>query len=197
MTRAIVPGATDSNYTYDPLGAAASPRRSRPLPRRCGAAPPGTPSPGPRRRPPPLTYLHAGSSEIAEYDGGGDARQKVRSRTVRRRVHRDGDFWRNEDVCPHQPPGQRHRHGRHQRSPRRRPLHLRRLRKLLHVRRRILHDARGDDRAPSASTGQRYDPETNLYYYKARYYCVGIGRFCETDPVGYGPDVNCVYGVRE
>jgi RHS repeat-associated protein len=43
---------------------------------------------------------------------------------------------------------------------------------------------------PFRFTGQRFDGETGLYYYRARYYCVGIGRFCETDPVGYGPDVN-------
>ncbi len=48
----------------------------------------------------------------------------------------------------------------------------------------------GSTGVPFRFTGQRYDAETNLYYYKARYYCVGIGRFCETDPAGYAPDVN-------
>jgi RHS repeat-associated protein len=43
---------------------------------------------------------------------------------------------------------------------------------------------------PFRYTGQRYDAETGLYYYRARMYCVSIGRFCETDPAGYGPDVN-------
>jgi len=43
---------------------------------------------------------------------------------------------------------------------------------------------------PFRYTGQRFDTESGLYYYRARYYCVSIGRFCETDPVGYGPDVN-------
>jgi RHS repeat-associated protein len=34
-------------------------------------------------------------------------------------------------------------------------------------------------------TGQRLDPETGLYYYRARYYQPGIGQFLQTDPVGY------------
>jgi RHS repeat-associated protein len=34
-------------------------------------------------------------------------------------------------------------------------------------------------------TGQRLDPETGLYYYKARYYSPVIGRFLQTDPIGY------------
>ncbi len=43
---------------------------------------------------------------------------------------------------------------------------------------------------PFRFTGQRYDAETGLYYYRARYYAPGIGRFIETDPAGYGPDIN-------
>ena len=40
-------------------------------------------------------------------------------------------------------------------------------------------------------TGQRYDAETGLYYYKARYYLPAIGRFLQTDPIGYaGGDLN-------
>ncbi len=34
-------------------------------------------------------------------------------------------------------------------------------------------------------TGQRYDAETGLYYYKARYYSPSIGRFLQVDPIGY------------
>jgi RHS repeat-associated protein len=34
-------------------------------------------------------------------------------------------------------------------------------------------------------TGQRLDPETGLYYYKARYYSPTIGRFLQPDPIGY------------
>jgi RHS repeat-associated protein len=42
-------------------------------------------------------------------------------------------------------------------------------------------------------TGQRYDSETGLFYYKARYYNPAIGRFLQTDPVGYAQGMN-MYG---
>jgi RHS repeat-associated protein len=34
--------------------------------------------------------------------------------------------------------------------------------------------------------GYRYDPETGLYYVKARYYNPTLGRFLQTDPIGTG-----------
>ncbi len=43
---------------------------------------------------------------------------------------------------------------------------------------------------PYRFTGRRYDPETGLYYYRARYYDPTIGRFLQTDPVGYGDDLD-------
>lgn len=39
-------------------------------------------------------------------------------------------------------------------------------------------------------TGQRYDSETGLYYYKRRYYAPALGRFLQPDPVGYTEDYN-------
>jgi RHS repeat-associated protein len=33
-------------------------------------------------------------------------------------------------------------------------------------------------------TGQEYDAETDLYYYGARYYDAGVGRFTTQDPLG-------------
>ena len=33
-------------------------------------------------------------------------------------------------------------------------------------------------------------PEAQIYYYKARVYDPGLGRFLQTDPVGYASDVN-------
>jgi RHS repeat-associated protein len=39
-------------------------------------------------------------------------------------------------------------------------------------------------------TGREYDKETGLYYYRARYYNPQIGRFLQTDPVGYAPGMN-------
>jgi RHS repeat-associated protein len=45
----------------------------------------------------------------------------------------------------------------------------------------------GEGMPPSGTTfgftGQRYDSDTGLYYYKRRYYSVAIGRFLQPDPV--------------
>ncbi len=35
----------------------------------------------------------------------------------------------------------------------------------------------------SAFTGREWDPETGLYYYRARYYDPKIGRFISEDPL--------------
>ena len=43
---------------------------------------------------------------------------------------------------------------------------------------------------PYMFTGRRFDFETGLYYYRARYYNPYIGRFLQTDPVGYGDGMN-------
>jgi RHS repeat-associated protein len=43
---------------------------------------------------------------------------------------------------------------------------------------------------PFMFTGRRFDFETGLYYYRARYYNPYIGRFLQTDPVGYGNGIN-------
>ncbi len=39
-------------------------------------------------------------------------------------------------------------------------------------------------------TGRRFDLETGLYYYRARYYNPYIGRFLQTDPIGYSDSIN-------
>ena len=39
-------------------------------------------------------------------------------------------------------------------------------------------------------TGQRYDSETGLYYYKNRHYSPSIGRFLQPDPLGYVDGLN-------
>lgn len=39
-------------------------------------------------------------------------------------------------------------------------------------------------------TGQRYDQETGLYYYKNRYYSPVLGRFLQPDPIGYDSNLN-------
>ena len=43
---------------------------------------------------------------------------------------------------------------------------------------------------PYMFTGRRFDLETGLYYYRARYYNPHIGRFMQTDPVGYADGIN-------
>ena len=39
-------------------------------------------------------------------------------------------------------------------------------------------------------TGQQYVPELGLYYYKARLYSFRLGRFMQTDPIGYANGIN-------
>ena len=39
-------------------------------------------------------------------------------------------------------------------------------------------------------TGREYDPETGLYYYRARYYDSTLGRFLQKDPIGITGGVN-------
>jgi len=43
---------------------------------------------------------------------------------------------------------------------------------------------------PYMFIGRRFDIETGLYYYRARYYNPHIGRFMQTDPIGCGDGIN-------
>ena len=49
---------------------------------------------------------------------------------------------------------------------------------------------------PFKYTGRRLDPETGLYYYRARYYSTRIGRFLQVDPIGTADDVNLYAYVK-
>jgi len=44
--------------------------------------------------------------------------------------------------------------------------------------------------------GRRYDSESNLYYYRARYYDPIMGRFLSTDPLGYKDSMNLYQGFN-
>jgi len=48
----------------------------------------------------------------------------------------------------------------------------------------------GADQPGYAFTGREWDPETGLYYYRARYYDPKIGRFISEDPIGFRGGVN-------
>ncbi|MFN8091781.1 MAG: RHS repeat-associated core domain-containing protein [Vicinamibacteria bacterium] len=48
----------------------------------------------------------------------------------------------------------------------------------------------GADQPGYAFTGREWDPETGLYYYRARYYDPKIGRFISEDPIRFAAGVN-------
>ena len=47
---------------------------------------------------------------------------------------------------------------------------------------------------PYAFTSRRLDPETGLYYFRARYYHTQLGRFISRDPLGYVDGMNLYAG---
>ncbi len=49
----------------------------------------------------------------------------------------------------------------------------------------------GNITSPYSFTGREYDPESGLYYYRARYYNPQTGRFISEDPIGFDSgDIN-------
>ena len=189
MTRAVVPGATDSAYAYDPLG-----RRITKSVTASSAPLWGTPNWNSftwsaATTAVSATFLHDGANEIAEYDTGGNLVRRfvpgptaddyvamVTSTGTKTFFHTDkmGSVVGMADTS-----------GALAEGP-------------------YTYDAYGNcfnsagascktlaaTTVPFRFTGQRYDAETNLYYYRARFYCVAIGRFCEPDPAGYGAGID-------
>jgi RHS repeat-associated protein len=51
----------------------------------------------------------------------------------------------------------------------------------------------GRENGIKAFTGREWDPETNLYYYRARYYDPKIGRFISEDPIGFAGGKGSLY----
>ncbi len=44
-------------------------------------------------------------------------------------------------------------------------------------------------------TGQAWLPELGMYYYKARIYSPTLGRFLQTDPIGYGDGTEAIVEI--
>ena len=56
--------------------------------------------------------------------------------------------------------------------------------------------ALGASESGYAFTGREWDPETGLYYYRARHYDPRIGRFISEDPIGFSGGINYYSYVR-
>jgi RHS repeat-associated protein len=53
-----------------------------------------------------------------------------------------------------------------------------------------LLESPGTVEQPYTYTGREYDSESGLYFYRARYYDAGMGRFLQKDPVGLRGGIN-------
>ena len=130
-----------------------------------------------------VRFLHAGDMEIAEYDNsGGLLRRYVPGGAIDVRVAWvEGSGTTNINYY-----------------------HADRLGNVValtdstgSVSERYVYDPFGNETSGASTSGQlfrytgrKYDVETGLYYYRARYYCPDCGRFLSTDPVGYDDQYN-------
>ena len=164
LTQAIVNGGGSPTVTFDYDG----------LGRRVSKSAGGTTT----------TYLLDGDEEIAEYSGPTLLRRYITGPGVDERVaHAEGSATTN--------PPKTYYHVNHQGSV------IDMTDATGNVLQEMSYDEYGNLSSGSAATGepfrftgQRYDPETGLYYYRARYYTATIGRFLQADPIGYQDDLN-------
>ena len=130
------------------------------------------------------TYLLDGDEEIGEYVGATLMRRYVVGSGIDDRVaHVEGNAVTN--------PAKTYYHVNQQGSV------LAMTDAAGNVSQRLAYDEYGQLSAQASGTGEpfqftgrRFDVETGLYYYRARYYSPQLGRFLQTDPVGYKDDFN-------
>ncbi len=134
-----------------------------------------------------VRFIHAGDMEIAEYENGSLARRYIPGHSVDQRIAK----------IENNNPNTKHFY------------HANRLGSVQamvnasgNVTDKYVYTpfgvqeiyAESDINKPSGNpfryTGRRYDVESGLYYYRARYYDSELGRFLETDPVGYADQMN-------
>jgi RHS repeat-associated protein len=130
------------------------------------------------------TYLLDGDEEIGEYSGSTLLRRYILGSSIDDRIaHAEGSAITN--------PTKTYYHVNHQGSV------IAVTDATGTVAQRVGHDEYGNGSTASGEpfgyTGRRFDPETGLYYYRARYYLPQLGRFLQVDPVGYQDNLN-VYG---
>ncbi|MEO0884286.1 MAG: RHS repeat-associated core domain-containing protein, partial [Pseudomonadota bacterium] len=128
-------------------------------------------------------FLHAGDMEIAEYEGSMLLRRYIPGGTIDARVAYIEESGGATDIFYY---------------------HADRLGNVAaltnsdgRVTDRYAYDPFGNEMAGASSsgnpfryTGRRFDDETGLYFYRARYYDTGLGRFLSTDPIGYEDQYN-------
>lgn len=153
-------------YTYDPLG------------RRAGKSGPAIA---------PEEYLSDGVEEIADYDGAGPLGGNI----LRRYVHGPGV---DEPVVMYSynlagaVTGQQYYHADYAGSIiAMSGANGAMVETYTYSAYGEVNDTSGN---PFRYTGRRLDPETGLYYYRSRYYSSAIGRFLQTDAIGYGDNMN-------
>jgi RHS repeat-associated protein len=126
-------------------------------------------------------YLLDGDEEIAEYNGATLLRRYVTGPRVDDRIaHAEGSATTN--------PTKTYYHANHQGSV------IAMTDGSGNLAQRVGYDEYGNGSLATGEqfgyAGRRYDPETGLYYYRARYYSPVLGRFLQVDPVGYKDNLN-------